>query len=229
MKLHRITDNTCYIDAAVNLGLITKPGGQALLIDTGIDASTARKIRRLLEENDLELEGIVITHAHADHSGGADYLVKTTGAPVYASPAEKTVLEFPLWEPVYLFGGAYPPLPLRSKFFLAPRVEVDRVITPGTAGFPGFEDLEIEVVDLAGHTLGQVGVAVDGVLFCADAVIAPEFIAKHGVPLNAHLGKTLETYDCLEGRKERRFLPSHGQLVHNLGPCKLSYKMRKGM
>lgn len=226
MKLNQITDCTYSIDAAVNLGVIVNQHKEALLIDTGIDDSVSRKVKRLLEENGLRIRGIIITHAHADHSGGAAHLAKTTGARVYASEAEKSVLENPLLEPVYLFSGAHPPAPLRSKFFLAPPVRVDEVIAPGVYEFSGFEDMGIEVLDLGGHALGQVGMAVDGVCFCTDAVIAPDYIAKHGIPLNAHLGKTLETFDRLEKRGDRVFLPAHGSLVEDIRPLTTANRSR---
>lgn len=215
MKLNKITKNVYYIDAAVNLGLVVNESKGALLVDTGIDDSVARKVRRLLQENGFELKGIIITHAHADHCGGAPYLVKSTGAGIYASQLEKSVLEFPLLEPLYLFSGAHPPAPLHNKFFLAPGVKVDEIIVPGTCTIGG---CEVEVVDLAGHALGQVGVSVQEVLFCADAVIAPDVIQKHGIPLNAHLAKALAAYDFLEAREERYYVPAHGTLVDDIKP-----------
>lgn len=213
MKLNQIRDNVYYIDAPVNMGLVVNENGEALLVDTGIDDSVARKVRRLLEEKKLNLKGIIITHAHADHCGGAPYLVKSTGAGVYATAFEKTVLEHPVWEPVYLFGGAYPPQPLQNKFFLAPGVEVDGVLQPGRQKVAG---CQVEIVDLAGHALGQVGVSAAGVLFCADAIIAPEVLNKHGIPLNASIERALDTFTLLEQRNESHFLPAHGTLLEDV-------------
>ncbi|MFZ5647598.1 MAG: MBL fold metallo-hydrolase [Bacillota bacterium] len=215
MKLNKINDSVYYIDSAVNMGLIVNDRGGALLVDTGIDESSARKVNRLIESAGFKLKGIIITHAHADHCGGAPYLVKATGAKVYAPEAEKPVLEFPLLEPVYLFSGAYPPSPLRNKFFLAPGVKVDEVVTPGICNVAG---CTVEIVDLAGHALGQVGVAAGGVLFCADAVIGPEVIEKHGIPLNADLSGALESFDRLEFRTESLFVPAHGSPAVDISP-----------
>ncbi|SFH18430.1 Glyoxylase, beta-lactamase superfamily II [Desulfotomaculum arcticum] len=215
MKLNKITENVYYIDSAVNMGLIVNEANEALLVDTGIDDSVARKVKRLVEECGYKLRGIILTHAHADHCGGAPHLVKTTGAAVYATATEKPVLECPVLEPVYLFGGAYPPAPFHNKFFLAGGVGVDEVIAPGAQKICG---CEVEIVDLAGHTLGQAGVAVAGVLFCADSVIAPGVIDKHGIPLNADLAGALETFNRLEGRRENYYLPAHGTLVEDIVP-----------
>ncbi|MBE3588643.1 MAG: MBL fold metallo-hydrolase [Thermoanaerobacteraceae bacterium] len=223
MQLNRINDRVYYIEAPVNMGLIVNDRREALLVDTGIDDSVARKVKRLVTENGYSLKGIIITHAHADHSGGAAHLVKTTGAKVYATAPEKAVLEFPLWEPLYLFGGAYPPASMHHKFLLAPAVRVDEVMEPGRHNLDGFE---VDVVALPGHTPGQVGVSAHGVLFCADAVIAPGVLDKHGIPLNVHLKQALATYDLLEERPENYFLPAHGSLVADIAPVVAANRTR---
>ncbi|HMM22344.1 MAG TPA: MBL fold metallo-hydrolase [Selenomonadales bacterium] len=212
MELNKIKDDIYYIAGAVNLGLVVK-GREALLIDAALDDSASRKVRRLLEEAGLTLKALVITHAHADHYGGAAYLAKATGAKVFAAMMEKSVMEVPLLEPVYLFGGAYPPAALRTKFFNAPPVAVDGVVRPGPGSIEGFS---LEIVDLKGHSLGQIGVACDGVLFCADAVFGQETVVKHGVPLNADIRATLETFERLRTSRYEYYLPGHGELAREI-------------
>lgn len=242
MQLNQVGAGVYYIDAGVNLGLVAAQEGggegsaatpgeprEALLIDAGIDETVAKRVLRLLGEQGFALRAVAITHAHADHSGGAAYLVRATGAKVLASPFERTGLEFPVWEPVYLFGGAFPPAALRTKFTLAPAVGVDGVLEPGPTAAPGCP-FEVEVVPLPGHSLGQVGVAARGVLFCADAVVGPEVVAKHGVPLNADLGWTLETFNLLERRaaagSDRFFVPAHGQPGSEIAPLVAANRTR---
>jgi len=262
MQLNKITAGTFYLDGAVNLGLVTAAPNRAVLIDTGLDESVGRKVRALLAAQGLRLEAIVITHAHADHCGGAPFLAKATGAKVYAPAQERAVLEAPILEPVYLFGGAYPPAALRSKFFLAPGVRVDEVIQFGsdptaagaegragaTAAAPELADFGVEFLPLPGHTLGQVGVSVPGVLFCADAVVGPEVVEKHGVPLNADIARTLATFDVLDGFGEGEvggasdrlpagplghspaaamlFVPAHGRPVADIRPVVAANRRR---
>ena len=56
----------------------------------------------------VELAAVIVTHAHADHFGGAGEVKKRTGAPVLAPAFEAAVVENPVLEPVYLFTGAQP-------------------------------------------------------------------------------------------------------------------------
>ncbi len=53
---------------------------EALVIDPGDDIAD---ILAILAKHGLRVTGIVITHAHIDHIGGAQKLKNVTGAPVY--------------------------------------------------------------------------------------------------------------------------------------------------
>ncbi len=61
---------------------------QALVVDPG-DAQT---VLEALQRLDLRLEAILVTHHHADHTGGVDALREATGARVYG-PAREPVPE----------------------------------------------------------------------------------------------------------------------------------------
>ncbi|MCL6580022.1 MAG: MBL fold metallo-hydrolase [Firmicutes bacterium] len=217
MRLNRLTEGVSYLDGAVSLGLVALDGGGVLLVDAGLDESVGRRVLSLLRAEGLCLEAILLTHSHADHCGGAPYLARASGARVLAPALEAAVVENPVLEPLYLFGGAAPPAPLRTKFFLAPGVRVDEVVGPGPLTSLGSSAAgPLEVIPLPGHSLGQVGLRAGEVFFCADAVLAPEVAAKHGVPLNADLAATLASFDLLLARSERWFVLAHGGAVRDV-------------
>ena len=53
---------------------------EALVVDPGDEIG---EIRTILKRHELQVKGIIITHAHIDHIGGAAKLKELTGAPVY--------------------------------------------------------------------------------------------------------------------------------------------------
>lgn len=215
MKLLTLRDTVFYIRGLVNIGVITNDRGDALLVDAGLDERVARRVKDVLDQHGLKLKGIIITHAHADHYGGACYLSETIGSRIYSSEFEKGVIDNPILESLSLFGGAYPPAELRRKFFNAPKVTVHSTILPGEAEIEGFP---LEVVDLRGHTLGQIGVAVEKVLFCADSIASPGQLQKQGLLKHTSIEYSQKTFQKLEIRKERLFIPSHGDIVSNIRP-----------
>jgi len=60
-------------------------GRRALVVDPG----DAGPVLRALDERALQLESILVTHHHADHTGGVDALRDTTGARVWGPAAER--------------------------------------------------------------------------------------------------------------------------------------------
>ena len=59
-------------------------GKRALVVDPG----DAEPILRALQASRLQLESILVTHHHADHTGGIDALRQATGAAVYGPATE---------------------------------------------------------------------------------------------------------------------------------------------
>lgn len=60
-------------------------GKRALVVDPG----DAEPVLRALRQHTLQLESILVTHHHADHTGGVDALRQACGAKVYGPAAER--------------------------------------------------------------------------------------------------------------------------------------------
>ena len=214
MTLIDIAEGVAYRPGAVNIGVI-KAGGEAAVVDTGLDKDSGREIRKALEDEGLKLRAIINTHSHADHYGGNDYLVRNLGAEVYAPEVEASIIQSPILEPLYLFHGAAPIGNLRNRFVMARPSPVPPILQPGKAAVIG---RELEIVPLPGHSPNQIGVLVDRVLFCADTVFSERVINKYRVPVVQDVGSHLQTLERLIGTLHSLYVPSHTEPVAEITP-----------
>lgn len=70
-----VIDNDIFVSTGVmnmvNLVLVTS-GNEATLIDTGYNKDEAARIKDYIDQNNLSLKNIIITHSHADHTANLD-------------------------------------------------------------------------------------------------------------------------------------------------------------
>jgi len=175
MDLVKIAGPAHYLPGRVNIGAIAGDG-QAALIDTGLDESAARKAVQAVEQAGLRLAAVINTHSHADHCGGNAFVVKRTGAPIYAPPVEAALIQHTEFEPFFLFGAA-PFKAIDSKWFHAAPTPVAHVLD-ATVSVCG---VELEVLPVAGHSMNQVAVATTEVAYLADALMAPEILERYPI------------------------------------------------
>ncbi|WP_424950267.1 MBL fold metallo-hydrolase [Deinococcus sp.] len=174
MTLLPLTDSAFLFPAAVN-SVIFAEGNSALIVDTGLDESHARKLLRAMQEVNLTPSAILNTHSHADHHGGNALILKRfPELPVYAPPPEAAIIAHPILEPLYLYG-ALPPRELRSKFLLAPSSPAQ----PLEAGTRRLGGVEVELLAVPGHAVQMLAARRGGTLYAADALFGPESLAKH--------------------------------------------------
>ncbi|MDD3367263.1 MAG: MBL fold metallo-hydrolase [Lachnospiraceae bacterium] len=111
-----------------------------------------------LQEDNLQLAGILLTHGHFDHMMGAEALQKLSGAKIYAYEAEREVCEDPMKNLTALWG--MPPYKLQVDEYL----KANTVFT--MAG------MEFKLLPTPGHTIGGCCYYLEKeeVLFCGDTV-----------------------------------------------------------
>lgn len=214
MPIVELSSRTAMIPGGVNIGVLRGDSGRCVLIDTGLNETSAKKaIKAVREELHGDIVAILTTHAHADHFGGNVTVVKRTGAKVYAPAFDEAVLRYPLLQPALLFAGADPPPSMRGSFMLADASPVDEVITGERLEIEGFD---IEVVSLKGHSPNQVGYLVDGVFFCADIVLPESVLEKYRIPYLFSLGDHIESLSRCTAATCEVAMPGHGPLLDDL-------------
>lgn len=210
MRTVVLTDDTFHLQSGSNMGLVVRDG-QGLLVDAGLDDDAGRRALRVIEDQGVDLIAVVVTHAHADHFGGAHFLQRRLNVPVHAPELEAAMMEHPIIEPLYLFGGAAPIAELRHKFTLAQPCQVQQTLAAGELRIGPFE---LSIVPLPGHALNQVGVGIESsgqrVLFCGDAIFPQGTIDKHKILFCVDFRRTLETIESLPDLPYDQFAPGHG-------------------
>jgi glyoxylase-like metal-dependent hydrolase (beta-lactamase superfamily II) len=208
--LEMISGNTGYIRGAVNIGVYQHGQGECTIVDAGLDQSAAKTVLKALKKEGLRLRRVIITHAHADHTGGLARLLVDMPAEICATAWEAAFIENPMLEPFYLYS-AHPLDDLQTKFFLSTPCSGVRVVAPG------FELDDLTVVDLGGHSPGQIGIHTkDDVLLVADAFFSETVLEKYYIPYFAHIEQAKDTLTGLLAKKAAFYLPAHGALMNDI-------------
>lgn len=90
---------------------IVLENGQALVIDPGEEGA---ELSAMLKAMNLQVDGIVLTHAHFDHIGAVDRLIEEFGVDCYVNEAEYDYLQEPKKNASGVFIGI-PPLKLKNR------------------------------------------------------------------------------------------------------------------
>lgn len=196
MQLTQLQEHVWVIQGGANIGVIEHEG-RCLIIDSGMDKDVGREILKQVRKLGLVPDALVVTHAHADHFGGAHYLVRQTGLKVYATRVEASVMASPILEPLYLFSGAQPPRELQHKFLLAKPCLTD-VVLAGTE--QSIAEIPVQIIPLPGHSIEQVGLIYGETLFTGDAFLVPDILDKHGIPFYTDIQTGLISLDQLVAR-----------------------------
>lgn len=213
MVFKHLTENVWCILDKTNIGVIRYDDNKVILIDSGIDASSGEKILKILKEHGFEPTVVINTHFHTDHCGGNRFLKDRTGVKVYASKIAATVIRHPFINSFSLFSGVLPVKSFMHRLVVAEPCEVDFEIDSGSITF---KDTLLQIVPLPGHAPGQIGVAVNGVLFCGDAVFGPKVIERVVIPFNVDIKTQKETLKSLKENKFSLYVPSHGDPTHDI-------------
>lgn len=209
--LKQISDRVWLVQAATNTGIIKLNDRECLAVDPGGDKDNAKYLLKTLERLGLELAGVLITHAHADHYGACAYLKKNTGSQFFASPFESSLIEQPLLEPIFLYGGAEPIKELTHKFILAKPVAISARLEAGDWEYQGSA---FKIFNLPGHSTGQIGLVCDDLLFSGDALMLSDYIRKFKFPFYSNVTTAFQTLNLIANSEYRLLIPGHGPLLN---------------
>lgn len=134
-----------------NCYLVFDDERRACAIDPGDEA---RRLLRVIENETLKLEAILVTHGHVDHIGAVKGLVEATGAPAYCGAEVAPVLQG--LEECSAFGHR----------MAGVDASLVKVLDDGSELTVG--DLTVKVLATPGHAPGSLTFEIGGHLFCGD-------------------------------------------------------------
>lgn len=215
--LQQLSESVFVVTGGTNIGVVLSDDGRAVLIDTGLNDTGARKVLRAVrDELSTDVRAIFATHGHADHFGANAFVVKRTQARVYAPDVEELVLRHPIMQSVLLYGGADPVDTLRTRFLLAEDGPVHGILQPGDQSIEG---VTLDVVSLPGHSMNQMGFVIDGIFFCADVVFPDDALKKYRIPYLYGLTDHLDALDYALTIRCTCVVPGHGPVEGSIrGP-----------
>lgn len=208
-ELHQVGEKSYYINCPAKIGVYRPNETDVYLIDSGNDKDAGKKVRKLLNEHNWNLKGILNTHSNADHIGGNQYLQQQTGCKIFSSGIEKAFTEYPILEPAFLYGG-YPCKDLCHKFLLAKPSEV-------TDFSDGIFPKEIEIIPLKGHFFNMAGFRTpDDTVFLADCLSSKETLDKYQIGFIYDVAEYLNTLEKVKMLKAKMFVPAHAPATDNI-------------
>ena len=168
---------------------------KAFLIDPG---DQAKKIKKFIEENELEVVAILLTHGHIDHIGAIDSLQQSLSCPIYLQEEDFPYLQNPA---LNLSTNLGQPLVSNAKVLKAPE-------NLNLAG------VEIKWHHLPGHTPGSsmIEFVEQKIIFSGD-VLFKGSIGRYDFPGSSHYD-TLESITKIkEMDQDARVFPGHGEMT----------------
>jgi glyoxylase-like metal-dependent hydrolase (beta-lactamase superfamily II) len=167
---------------------------------------------RILNDNHLPVTHLFITHAHADHFGGAAYIQNNFNVCTIAPSLEEAIMKYPVLEPIYLFHGNMPFKEMRNKFLEGPTILIDEICEEGIWEHP---HMQIEFIHLPGHSFNQFGLIYENICYAADAFLGQDPLEKHKIPYIVDSYANMNTLEQLLNMHLEGMVPGHGTFLND--------------
>lgn len=165
-------------------------GNKGFIIDPGEKSST---IEKYIDNNNIKIEFILLTHGHFDHISSVDYYREKYKAPVYGGIEEKELFMDPNLNCSLLFCNK------------SITVKIDREIHDGEI----FSSFKIKAIHTPGHTSGGYSYVVGDKMFTGDTLFF-ESIGRSDLPTGNLEDLIFSVQNKLFTYSNKTVYPGHG-------------------
>ncbi|MFI3175028.1 MAG: MBL fold metallo-hydrolase [Bacillota bacterium] len=136
----------------VNGYVVSGEDGKACIIDCD---APSQKMLDYIDEKELEITHLLLTHGHGDHIGAVEEIKQKYGCEVVACKKEESILLDPKLNFSMMMGASM-------------TVTADRFVSDGDTIAVG--EMEFKVIETPGHTVGSVCYIVQDNMFSGDTL-----------------------------------------------------------
>lgn len=218
ISLNHIQGNSYFSNGFLSIGLYIDRQ-KAILIDSGNDESCARDLHNALQTAGYHVEAIINTHCHPDHCGGNYFFQKKyPHLKTYTTHDEKSLIEDPNLAPRCFCQGAAAFAGLKNKYLAPQRASIiTHPITSYSDQTIIIDDISLQLLTLAGHTPGSIGIiTADNIFYAGDALFGKETFRKHPILFYTDIGNTLKSLEKISRLNIDATILYHGGIIYDL-------------
>ncbi len=210
MDLTKIKGNSYYIQAPTSIGVYTFKNKNCIIVDSGNNNTSAKKIEDTLIQNNLHPKYIFNTHSHLDHCGGNNYFNDNyPGIITYSTFKEKLFMENIDLMPYTQFGS----LPVKEIKKSSKSIKVDYIVD---YGITKINDEKLEFISLPGHSIEQAAmVTPDKVCYLGDAIFSHSTLTKYPLPYYYNVSEALNSLNKIKEINCDYFVVSHSDKLYD--------------
>lgn len=213
MEMIKIKSRNYYIKGGTNTGLYIFKDKYCVLIDPGISNARGNRIIKFLKENNIRPKAVIITHEHSDHYGATNKIIEEfSGCKVYASKECKKIIKDPSIYMHYTSGGESNKI--FEKFFSNRNFMIENIeILEKNLKL---NDYKFEIIDLKGHSNGQIGILTEEkVFFIGDSLFDEDILKKYNLPYLFSIKDQLNTLNIIKDIDFEYLVLGHSKSIFN--------------
>jgi glyoxylase-like metal-dependent hydrolase (beta-lactamase superfamily II) len=217
MSVYHAAGRTNYIDIGFScIPLYHLNDREVILFDCGYGGEERETLLRILNENNLHVAAIVLTHAHVDHISNARFLKEKYGCPLALPLIEAGICLTPL--AVKVMYDTTPMSVIDTPYFNSIHCDADIFIAPDQTELTLCGET-FSVVQTPGHSAGHVCyITPDNVACLGDALLSSDLVATAKLPFAFSAREDIKSKQALASLSCPRYILSHKGICEDILP-----------